>query len=86
VVHSSGSFGRNGGLLECLAYFAKRRKVVGMPFNSVSLFVSGPWDEDKSGPMDSCRVLEGLRACVERLEIVVGNDALNWNLDDYFFL
>lgn len=64
---------------------AQERKEGGVPLRSVSLFVRSPWDEEEHGPVESCRALEQLRGCVEELEIVIGNDVLDWNVGDYFF-
>ena len=72
-------------IMEYLPGIAQRRKDGGIPFKSVSLFILGPWDERAYGPMESQMELEQLRSCVEKLEIVVGDDVLDWSIDDYFF-
>jgi hypothetical protein len=72
-------------IMRYLPAIAQERKAAGMPFKSISLFISSPWDENGNGPMESCSSLEVLRGCVERFEIVLGDDALDWNADDYFF-
>ena len=86
VVHArefSDQFGED--ILESLPGVARRRKDAGMPFKSISLFISRSWDEYTYGPMESCVVLERLRSCVEKLEIIMGDDAMDWDMDDYFF-
>ena len=59
-----------------LLNIASKRKVVGFPFKSVSVFLCGElqWSED----------LEKLRSCVEKLEVVSGDDGLDWDVDKYF--
>ena len=65
-------------VLEPLLGIARKRKVAGFPFRSVSLFLS----VDRGWGWD--RVLEELRECVEKLEIFAGDDVLNWEIDKYF--
>ena len=63
---------------QSLLNVAQRMKVAGFPLRSVSLFLCG-------GPvLESDRVLEGLGRCVEKLEVVVGDDVLDWDVDKYF--
>ena len=64
---------------------AQKRKKGGIPFRSVSLFIRSPWDEKGRGPMESYRTLELLRGYVEELEVMMGDDLLDWNADGYFF-
>ena len=62
-----------------LISIAQKRKVAGFPFGFVSLFLQdGPgwgWDEDSELK---------LRECVEKLEVVRGDDVLDWDVDKYF--
>ena len=55
---------------------ARKSKVAGFPFRSVSLFLSADqgWDRD----------LEELKECVEKLEVFTGDDILDWDIDKYF--
>ena len=63
-------------ILQPLLKVARRRKAAGFPFRSVSLFLlHDPRSE---------QVLEELRGCIERLEVVTGDDVLGWNVDKYF--
>jgi hypothetical protein len=74
-----------GNIVEYLHSVAQRRKDRGIPFKSVSLFVLNPWNESIYGSAESCAGLEQLRRCVEKLEIFTGDDAMDWDVDDYFF-
>lgn len=49
------------------------------------MFIRSPWDEKNRGQMESCQALEQLKGYVGELEVVMGDDALDWNIDDYFF-
>ena len=62
-------------LLLLLLRIAQRRKAAGYPFRSVSLFLYGDqgWDQ-----------VSELRECVEELEVVMGDGALDWNVNKYF--
>ena len=61
---------------------ARKRKVVGFPFKYVSLFLRGDleWEYQEIAEED----LHKLRKCVERLEVVEEDDALDWDVDKYF--
>ncbi|KAF9781176.1 hypothetical protein BJ322DRAFT_1079473 [Thelephora terrestris] len=85
VVHTPELHANYQDILQHLYMVAQRRKDVGIPFKSVSLFVRKPWDEYVTLPMESCPALKQLRGCIEKLEIKTGDDALDWNVDDYFF-
>ena len=65
-------------LLQELLCVAWKRKVAGFPFRSVSLFL-----KDCLG-RGSEVALQELRECVERLEVVRGDDVLDWDVDKYF--
>lgn len=66
-------------VLQLLLSVAQKRKVAGFPFRSVSLFFCGdPWQ----GEWDE--VLDELRENIEGLEVFVGDDALDWDVDKYF--
>ena len=64
--------------LKLLLSVAQKRKAHGLPFTSVSLFLRGRpgWDWDEA--------LDELKRCVEKLEVVTGDDALDWDVDKYF--
>ncbi|KAF9781151.1 hypothetical protein BJ322DRAFT_1079289 [Thelephora terrestris] len=85
VVHTPDLHENYQDILQHLYMVAQGRKDVGIPFKSVSLFVRKPWDECATLPMESCPALKQLRGCIEKLEIKTGDDALDWNGDDYFF-
>ncbi|KAF9781150.1 hypothetical protein BJ322DRAFT_255249 [Thelephora terrestris] len=85
VIHAWEFSVRGEQILQHLPQVAQKRKDAGMPFESVSLFIRCPWDEHETVPMESSPALEQLRGCVEKFEIVTGDDALDWNMDDYFF-
>ena len=72
-------------ILEYLLATAIRRKDSGIPFKTVSLFIHNPWDERQLIPMRSWLTLEQMRGCVDELEVVTGDDAFDWSMDDYFF-
>ena len=64
-------------ILPLLLGIAQKRKAAGFPFKSVSLFLRGDdlgWDQ----------VSEGFRECIEELEVVTGDDVLDWDIDKYF--
>ena len=65
-------------VLRPLLNVAQKRKEAGFPFRSISLFL---WRDPGLG---SDRVLEELGRCVEKLEVVVGDDVLDWDVDKYF--
>ena len=62
-------------VLQPLLCVAQKRKVAGFPFKSVSLYL-----RDDPG----CEVVLELRKCVGRLELVLGDDTLDWDVDKYF--
>ena len=84
VVHAQSFCDVDGeDIMKYLLGIAQKRRAGGMPFKSISLF--GQWEERVYGPMESNAELEQLRnECVE-VEIVTGDDAMDWNIDDYFF-
>ena len=65
-------------VLKPLLSIALKRKVAGCPFRSVLLFLSGGerwgWGE----------VLDELKTCVEKLEVVMGDEIFDWDVDEYF--
>ena len=63
-------------ILQPLLSVAQRREVAGFPFESISLFFRYGlgWDE----------VLDRLERCVGKLEVVIGDGALDWDVDKYF--
>ena len=66
-------------LFRQLLSIAQKRKVAGFPFGSVSLFLQDGlgcgWDEDSELKLGEC---------VEKVEVVRGDDVLDWNVDKYF--
>ena len=79
IIHSSmddyDSFHEVPGVLLSIA---RKRKLVGFPLKSVSLFLCHGlewyWDE----------VLGQLKSCVEKLEVFTGDDVLDWDIDKHF--
>ena len=65
------------GMLADLSYFLRKRKAAGLPLKTVSLFYDWEW---RLGGME----LEELRGCVGVVELLTGDDALDWDVDDYF--
>ena len=65
-------------VLQPLLRIVQKRKVAGFPFGFVLLFLNGDpgWGWDMA--------LEELKMCVERLEVVIGDDVLDWDVDRYF--
>ena len=57
---------------------AKKRKAAGLPLRSVSLFLRGDPEQQRF------QYLEELRACVGELEVFMGDDLLDWDVDKYF--
>ena len=69
--------------LEPLFSVVKKRKAAGFPFKSILLLVRG--DLLRGGPGWGSEVLlEDVRKCVERLEVVRGDDVLDRDVDKYF--
>ena len=64
-------------LLHQLLRIAQKREVAGSPFKSVSFLSDFPGEESEVA-------LEELRKCVERLEVVKRDDALDWDVDEHF--
>ena len=64
--------------LKLLLRVAQMRKAHGSPFISVLLFLRGRPGWDWNGALD------GLERCIEKLEVVTGDEALDWNIDKYF--
>ena len=65
-------------ILRPLLSVAEMRKEAGFPFQSVSLFLRYGLE------CHPAWVSKRLRRCVERLEVVVGDDILDWDVDKYF--
>ena len=69
--------------LEPLFSVVKKRNAAGFPFKSILLLVRG--DLLRGGPGWGSEVLlEDVRKCVERLEVVRGDDVLDRDVDKYF--
>jgi len=81
IIHASTSrYDLYNEVLQPLLSVAWKRKVVRSPFRSVSLFL-------RDGPYSDWRwdgALDRLRRCVGKLEVVMGEDVLDWNVDKYF--
>jgi hypothetical protein len=76
IIHSDFKNTGWDGILRTLLTVAQRRKVAGSPFRIVSLFLL-------KGP-ESKEVLEALEECIERFEVTVGDNVLEWDVDKYF--
>ena len=86
VVHSHNILDDCGKNNLChLPRIVQRRKKDGLRLRSVSFFCRSPWDEEKYGPIESHQTLVELRECVGEFKIVMGDDALDWSVDDHFF-
>ena len=72
----SDQYGLHRWIWQPLLGVVQKRKVAGFPFKSVSLFLQ---DDPRCEA-----VLEELRECVERLEIIQGDGVLDWDVDKYF--
>jgi len=80
IIHTDSSISHlRLEVLHPLLGVAQKREVAGFPFKSVSLFHS-----EGSSRWLYGRDLDELRRCVGKLEVVIGEDALDWNLDKYF--
>ena len=76
VIHSDFTNTGWDSILQTLLTVAQRRKAAGFPFITVSLFLL----EDP----ELKQVLEELKECIERFEVTVGDNVLEWDLDKYF--
>jgi len=65
-------------LVRRLLNISHARAKAGLPFRTVTF--AHPFE---LAP-DDLKVLEGLRGCVGRVELLLGDDTLDWNLDKYF--
>ena len=74
----SSRFNMYPRVLELLLSVAEMRKEAGFPFKSVSLFLQDGLEHEVVW------VSQGLKKCVERLEVIVGDDVLDWDVDKYF--
>ena len=83
VFHSRSSHHPSGvDILRALLPISRRRKAVGHPFVSVSIFL-------RNAPNPGCferqtEELTELRGCVGKFELVMGDDVLGWDIDRYF--
>jgi len=82
VIRNRSDNPHRGDVLSGLLYVARKRKAAGFPLRSVSVFICSAKDPKRFGWTDS--VVEELRGYIETFELVVGDDALDWNVDDYF--
>ena len=65
-------------VLRRILRIAQRKKVAGLPFRFTSLFL-GSGQRSEWG-----ETLEELKTCVGKLEVVTGDDCLDWDVDKYF--
>ena len=79
IYTDSALLGLSYEVFQPLLRVAQKREVAGFPFKSVSLFHS----ERSSGWLYD-HDLDELKRCVGKLEVVIGEDALDWNVDKYF--
>ena len=81
VIHSPHVDYSGGDILETLRYVAGRREVAGIPFRKVSVFLLKVGNRERLKWLDG---LEELKRCIGTFELVMGDDTLDWNADDYF--
>ena len=78
VIHHSAPYFMHENVLKKLLSIVQKRKVAGFPFQSISMFLEGGqrwgWDE----------VLEELRRYVGELDVVMGDNIFDWDVDEYF--
>ena len=68
-------------ILQTLLPVARRRKAAGNPFKSVSVFLQLV---PTPGHREVEEELGELRGCIEKFELVTGDDVLDWDVDKYF--
>ena len=87
VIHARNFYcgPRNDEILYDLDDIAERRKKAGVPLKFVSVFIPRPWEEYDWETMDSAPVLSRLKLETQKFEIVLEDDAMDWDIDDYFF-
>ena len=78
IIRPDAEYYLGGRVLWLLLGVAQKRKKAGFPLGSVSLFLCDDPAQRRF------RVLEELRACVGELEVVMGDDVLDWDVDKYF--
>ena len=78
IIHPDTEYYPGDSVLQLLLGVAQKRKAAGFPLGSVSLFLRDGTEQRWF------QVLEELRACVEELEVVMGDDVLDWDVDKYF--
>ena len=84
IIHSHDPLGANGrNALQTLLAIAKKRKSAGFPFRSVSVFLRGVYDPTQARELEGAEL--ELKGCIEKFELVTGDDVLGWESDDYFF-
>ena len=76
---------RNNEILYDLDGIAERRKKAGVPLKSVSVFIPRTWEEYDEDTMETAPVLGRLELETKKFEIVLEDDAMDWDIDDYFF-
>ena len=86
VIHESCKLGMSIGkwILEPICPVARLRKEAGIPFRSVSVFT--PLFEKLAEDLDEIEPgVKEARKWIDSFKIVTGEDAKDWNVDDYFF-
>ena len=76
IIHSDFTNAGWDDILQTLLIVARRRKAAGSPFRTISLFLL-----EGSGLE---QVLGELEECIEKFEVTVGNNVLEWSVDKYF--
>ena len=79
VIYSSSHLDLTGSnILQSLLRVSKGRKIAGAPFQSVTLMIPSADFVAPSGELTE------LGEYIERFEFLVGDDALDWDVDKYF--
>jgi len=82
VIHSRCRDYSGEDVISTLCHIARERKLAGFPLRSVSLFLNRADDLGRPEFVDP--ELEELRGSIETFKLVVGDDVLDWNVDDHF--
>jgi hypothetical protein len=69
-------------ILSTLHHVARRREAAGFPLRTVSVFLG--WTRNPKHLEWMGSDLEELRRYIGTFKLVMGDDALDWNVDDYF--
>jgi hypothetical protein len=80
VIYSPSQLDLTGAdILQSLLRVSRKRQTAGAPFRSVTLAIPSEMIS-----VVSSGDLAALNECIERFELLVGDDALDWNVDKYF--